>query len=539
MSKDAFEAATIISRGGWDSNRNWLEINETNPGMAAELINFEPSLYGGYRRINGFTTLESTDSGFVDSAGAEGKILGVAFFKGDIIAMRKQQSGATYELYKLVSNSSLLKYTTGLTLNSSGVNRVRSGTFNFDGKETIVFADGVNNAYMFNGTNWARINPAASGANFANAGGPQALAAPTIVTEFEGHLFMAGENGNSHIVAHSSPNSEYNWTSAGGAGQINSGMPGINMIKVFRENLFVFSKEKIKKIYVDSTTFVIDNVTEKVGCLAGCSVVEINGDLVFLSEDGFRPISATERIGDVEIATISKSIQGDLKGLIKTYAGTDIIAVEVPSKSQFRCFFTPSSVEDDQAKAILGALVDAGSPNVRWEWTTIRGIKISCAAHGHSGAIGEEYVVHGTHDGKVMIQESGNSFNGVNIQAKYTTPYIDFQQPAIRKTLHEIMLFTRPEGDLRVNMALKFDWGISDRINPTPGYNFSGEATGDVYGIAIYGTDTYGGGDAAPVVYTNVQGSCKSFSLVFSSDDTNAPYTIQGFVVKYKTHGYA
>lgn len=538
MSKDVFETATIICKGGWDSNRNWLEINQTNPGMGAELINFEPSLSGGYRRINGFTVLESTDSGAVDPTGAEGKILGVAIFKGEIIAARKQQGSSTYALYKWVAAASWSKYTTGLTLNSAGVNRVRYCTFNFNGKETIAFADGVNNAYMFDGTTWTRINPAGTGADYANAGGAQALAAPSIVTEFEGHLFMAGDPTYSHVVAHSSPKEEFKWTSAGGAGQLNSGTPGINMIKPFRENLYVFSREKIKKVLVDNTAFVVKNVSEKVGCLAGCSVVELNGDLVFLSEDGFRPISATERIGDVEIATISKNIQYDVIQLINEFAGTDVISVEVPSKSQFRCFFTPSSVPEAQARGILGGLVNAGSPEVRWEWTQLRGIKISSATHGHAGPLNTEYVVHGTHDGKVMKQETGNSFNGANIQAVYQTPYIDFQQPILRKTLHEATIFTRPEGSINLNLGVKFDWGIANRINPTPDYTFSAFPTGDIYGVAVFGTDTYGGTEIEPVVSTNLQGSCKSFSLVFASDDTNDPYTIQGFVIKFKIHGY-
>lgn len=542
MSKDQlqeFESIPIISRGGWDSNNNWLEINQVNPGMASSLINFEPSLFGGYRRINGFEYLEDTDTGYVDSAGAEGKILGVAFYKGDIIAARKQQSGATYELYKWVANSTWSKYTTGLTLVSTGVNRVRYATFNFEGVETIIFADGVNNAYMYNNSTWTKIDPADTGLDYANAGGLQALAAPSNVWEFENHVFMSGDSSYPHIVAHSAPYAPYDWLVANGAGQINTGLIAVNMIRPFRENLYVFSREKIKRIYVENTSFAIKNVTEKVGCLAGCSVVELNGDLVFLSEDGFRPVSATERIGDVEIATISKPIQNDVKNLIKEYAGTDIIAVEVPSKSQFRCFFTPSSVTDNQAIGILGGLVDAGSPNVRWEWAKLKGIKISCAAHGHSGATNEEYIIHGTHDGKVMRQEVGNSFNGENIRAQYVTPYIDFQTPGIRKTVHEIMLFTKPEGAVTINCSLSFDWNSYIAINPSPGYEFETiGGSGDVYGTAIYGTATYGSNSITPVMVTNMQGSGKSFQLGFSTDDTSAPYTIQGFVTKYKNHGY-
>jgi len=38
-------------------------------------------------------------------------------------------------------------------------------------------------------------------------------------------------------------------------------------------------------------------------------VVEFGGDLLFLGPDGIRPISGTDKIGDVELATVSKEIQ--------------------------------------------------------------------------------------------------------------------------------------------------------------------------------------------------------------------------------------
>ena len=47
--------------------------------------------------------------------------------------------------------------------------------------------------------------------------------------------------------------------------------------------------------------FVIDQVTTNVGCIARDSVLEIGGDLMFLAPDGFRPVSGTSRIGDVEL----------------------------------------------------------------------------------------------------------------------------------------------------------------------------------------------------------------------------------------------
>jgi len=58
--------------------------------------------------------------------------------------------------------------------------------------------------------------------------------------------------------------------------------------------------------------------------LASDSVIEIGGDLLFLSQDGLRPVTGTDKIGDVNLETVSKDIQSvftdivfdvDLEGL--------------------------------------------------------------------------------------------------------------------------------------------------------------------------------------------------------------------------------
>jgi len=41
--------------GGLDTNRDVLSQGEIAPGTASQLINYEPSIFGGYRRINGYS----------------------------------------------------------------------------------------------------------------------------------------------------------------------------------------------------------------------------------------------------------------------------------------------------------------------------------------------------------------------------------------------------------------------------------------------------------------------------------------------------
>ena len=46
---EQLQSFKVICEGGLNSNNNYLELSERFPGSATELLNFEPSLFGGYR----------------------------------------------------------------------------------------------------------------------------------------------------------------------------------------------------------------------------------------------------------------------------------------------------------------------------------------------------------------------------------------------------------------------------------------------------------------------------------------------------------
>ena len=56
---DQIENLKIICAGGLNSNENHLDLSDNEPGVATRLVNFEPSLFGGYRRISGYELYNS------------------------------------------------------------------------------------------------------------------------------------------------------------------------------------------------------------------------------------------------------------------------------------------------------------------------------------------------------------------------------------------------------------------------------------------------------------------------------------------------
>lgn len=541
---DEIQSYKVVCSGGLNANENHLFLSEAASGSATRLVNFEPSLYGGYRRIQGYDYLD-TSFQEVGEGVAEGKVLAVAIYKNEhignpyIIAARKDTGANTYSFYKYVELVGWQAMTTGLTLNytSAGrtVDKIRHAQFDWGDGSTICFVDGVNNAILFDGLNWKQLSSTNTGGS-ASPGGPQVVNAPSLVDVFENHLFLGGDLGSRAVLCHSAPQDPYTFTTAAGAGQI---IPGFNIVqfKPFRDDLFVFGTNAIKKVSPDTTAgFVIDQVTSNVGCIARDSVQEIGGDLMFLAPDGFRPVAGTSRIGDVELETVSKAIQVRLVDMIANYDMDTINGVVIRSKSQVRYFVGDDTVNPQDSYGIIGGLADqAGSIN--WEFGELTGIRASCTTSDYIGRT--EYVLHGDYDGKVYRQEIGTNFAGRDILAVYATPYLDFGDTEIRKVMRKVNTFIRAEGPVEFYLSMSYDWGDYNTARPSP---YSQESKGGPVqyagrNIEYNGANILYGGSSKPIMTSDIQGSGYSARATLVTVGQSEPYSIQGIVFEFSIAG--
>ncbi len=555
---DQITSYKLISSGGLNSNENHLDLSDNAPGSATRLVNYEPSLFGGYRRIEGYGEYDS-DYGEVTVAGqstGQGKVLGLAIFKDDvtnstkIIAARQDAGGSNYSFYHYTAYIGWRKYTLDysvtrpMTLNGRTVSKLRHVSFNFGAGNKIVFVDGVNPAIVFDGSNWEELKSTNSGGFTAGGtntgGGPQCIDAPSLVDVFQNTLFLAGDTAFGATLAHSAPASTtdtdgfYDFTS--GAGQIAVGFDTIQ-IKPFRDDLFVFGTNGIKKITLDAAnTFVTDQVTANVGCVARDSVLEIGGDLMFLSPDGFRPVAGTSRIGDVELETVSKPIQATLVDIIANEDMDTLNGVVIRSKSQIRYFIGDDSISASDSIGIIGGLTNSTGA-ISWEFGELLGIRASCTTSGYVGTT--ENILHGDYDGRVYKQEFGTSFNGGDIISIYATPYLDFGETEQRKTMRKINTFIRAEGPLEMLLSMTYDWG--DGATSTPA-TYSQASTGAPtrYGgrnINYNATNVLYGGSSKPIMTSDIQGSGFSAQATFVTIGQTEPFSIQGMVFEFTTAG--
>lgn len=544
---DQIQSARIVAKGGMNSNQNHLMLSTEYPGAAVRLLNYETSFHGGYRRINGYTPYDPNFpevDGYNVGDTAFGAILGVVGFENyqtgnnEIIAVRqKEESEAFLRFYRYDAGLGWWRYVIPLAISEYPTNevvRARFVTYNDGVLNYLVTAAGPNPLLVFDGVDWGGITSGGAGTGISDAGGDAALDEASIVASFKNYLFAAHDG----LVAYSAPGDPFNWTAAAGAGQIPVGFIVQNM-HPWRDELYVFGENKIKKIVPvldgTDTSFVLQDVTNNIGCIAPDSVMEIASNLIFLAPDGIRPVAGTERNNDVELSLISENIQYLVNKFLETNAPLGVVGVPIKQKTQFRYFFSDQNTEQADSRGLLGCF-SANDPQRGWEFGETLGIRASCAWSGYLGGV--EYVLHGDFNGKVYRQELGSDFDGEDITAIYTTPYLDFGDTQIRKTLRQITSFIRAEGNLEFNLGVRYDWRRSEAINPT---DYQEEFTGGAsqYGGSgvVYGTGSQYASVAQPVIDTNIEGSGRSVQLSYVSTGTWSPYTIQGFVIDFTVRG--
>lgn len=176
--------------GGLITNQDPLTQASQLPGSAIRMINYEPALQGGYRRISGYTNDYGTVPGETDTP-----VLGVAVFNqlnDGIFACRKPASGNNYFHYWDDGTSDWVTPTTAGSPTMTGVSKVRFAKVNW-GVAKLVMVDGVNPAATWDGTTYAQIT------------GGSSPSAPSFCESFASHLFLAGDPSDTNMLYFSAP----------------------------------------------------------------------------------------------------------------------------------------------------------------------------------------------------------------------------------------------------------------------------------------------------------------------------------------------
>ena len=483
---------TVACEGGLVSASNQIDLLR-RPGVATELENFEVSIEGGYRRINGFTKFGGSSA--VQPTGGSTTILGVFPYADGVIVT------AGTNIY--FSNTG----TSWVQINRSSVSSSGDNYSTFTGRSTltrtsqgqcqfalfegathnygqVIISDGVNKPYLFRMEGTGAITDRTFFAEEITVTGTKGV---KYVTVHDKHLIAAGVEDNLSTIFYSATLDPTSFSGTGSGSIVLEDQ--IEGIKGFRNELFIFCTNSIFKLINinDSSNVAIVPVTKNVGCLSGYSIQEIGGDLLFLAPDGIRTVAGTARIGDIELGTVSKAIQPELNVLAQSIDDFRITSIVIREKSQYRLFYTNLSAAASAQKGIIGTLRQNG-----FEWSETKGLEVTEIGSGFDSNGIEKYY-HGNNTGYVYVHDSGNDFDGTAILARYATP--------------------------------NYDYGDLGTINPPSEFN-----------SAVFGTNVFGG-TASPMIRVPLQGSGTSNNFTVISNDTKSPYKINGLYVDYIPSG--
>lgn len=319
---------------------------------------------------------------------------------------------------------------------------------------------------------------------------------------------------------------------ANGAGVINVGGQ-ITGLVVFREILIIFTERTINQLTGNTLAdFTLLPITRNVGCVAPDTIQEIGGDIMFLGPEGLRLLSATDKIGDLNIGVVSKQIQDEMTSLIQ--ASSSFSSVVIKQKSQYRLFGYNATVTNSSAKGVLGTQM-TGDNTSAIAWGELIGIKARVADSNYKEQT--ETIVFANDDGYVYQMESGNSFDGSNIVASFATPYVPINDPRVRKTFYKMFLYTDPQGSVTTSVNLKYDFDDFGSIQPSTILLSNDAGSVGFYGssAATYGTTVYGT-KLKKLFQTQVIGSGFTVSLQFVSDSQDPPFSLDAATLEYSTH---
>jgi len=410
------------------------------------------------------------------------------------------------------------------TSTSTNTNKVRYASFNFTQEDKTIFVDGKSFPMIYNASGNTTVN--LSGANSSDIQGAE------IVAVFKNHAFYS----KGSKIFFTAPNTVDDFATSNGAGTINVGFNITGMIG-FREQLIIFTTDTIKKLVGNtSSDFKLEPITDRIGCINPDSIQEFGGDVAYLSPDGIRLLSATDRIGDFALDIASDPIYKDANEFI---AQTDTFcSVLVRGKSQYRLFAYVPTVQSASATGLIATkFIAQGGSGIAW--STTKGLKVNVADSTYSGA--QETIMFGNDDGFCYVMDSGTSFDGASIESIYESPFMPITDPQLRKTMYKLTLYAQPTGTMNLSLSIKLDFDsandpgiVQPAVIPVTSTS-SGSISLFGSSSSVYGSSSVTYGGVLDQIYKeNVIGSFKTFSMRITDNSINPTFTLDTAVLEYR-----
>lgn len=553
----AWQTFPIEFQGGLISNMSGLQHGLNAVGSATTLQNFEPSRKGGYTKVLGFEKFSSL------TVPGTGEIRALKVLSRSKVIAARQLTQAAITTYgttnsnplnlsvdpqtKLLSTDAgkLGYYILDLdeatpqwkflwkTIERPTVNtRVRHAEVEEANGTAVIFTDGLAQPIIYNrGLNLSfKDKMGGLGNSLSSQWGS------SDVVIFKNTAFFA--NGSNLIFT--APSTVTEFAVANGAGTINVNY-NITGLIVFREQLIIFTDSTIKRLVGSSAAdFALAPITEKIGCIDGRTIQEFGGDIMYLSSDGLRLLSATDRIGDFALDVASDTIFKTAEDFLDV-TNTVFESFVIRGKSQYRIVGYKDGYSSSVAEGLIATKYSSqGSQGIAW--STTKGIKAYIVDGTYENE--RETILFANDDGYIYKLESGVSFDGSNIEAIYQSPNLPLTDPQIRKTIYKLALYIQANGKMTLDVSLKYDFeqlldstsnsSYGTPIQPDPVQVSSGGSKAFFYGgsNSVYGTAEYV--NVLDTVYSsNVVGSCRTVAIKVENNSQDPTFTLDAAILEF------
>ncbi len=528
------QTSLVKLQGGLDTISDRLSLFQT-PGKTVKMVNFEGGIRGGYRRISGYTkygTLSPDGVGTLKVLGARSYFNGCVAFQGGNVYF--SQTGASWLQVNKDTGDTFVDAATlaglgALPRNTDATEHYRIVELHNGTEEEIYFVDTIGTNPI--GRLVLRDNSGTTEYKYQHASetdwGVGNERFPTTIEVHSERLVVSGDPLFKNELYYSDLLQPFDFI---GGGVINIA-DEIVWAETFRENLIIFGSGSIRAVagLGDPSLQNIEPITTKIGCVAGGSVQEVAGGLIFLAPDGLRTIAATQRLDDFELGTLTTTIQDEILNIIDGLDTAFISSVTIRSRNQYRLF---SHKPGNITIGVGGVIREGGA----LEWNLFNNFPIY-DVHGTRDNDNMEVIYQSINDAFVYQHDSGSTFDGVNITAYFQTPEMVMGDPNFRKSLSTVEVYTDLEGPVDYSFKILYDEDLQN--SPSPGlYNLDTTQPIAVYEISEYNDPLaiYDAGNAR-INRVSVQGSGRFISLIFQSRGDSAPFTIQSLNISYFVNG--
>lgn len=365
----------------------------------------------------------------------------------------------------------------------------------------MYFANGVDNAFEWNGTVLAPIHTGQSGGSTAfsvdylhndqgwdevtpvhvdyeilAANGDQIVMsasfdAPSFIAHYKNHLFLGFTSGTLINSSLGEP-LEYNTTT--GAGEIAFGEQITGLLSAANTSLVIFAQKRIDYLTgTDSTSFLLNPLTDTSG--AKQFTAQMMDEPMFLDDAGVRRLSASAAFGDWRLGTVTAPVERLIRQ--KFAANVQPVAsMRIRAKDQYRLFWSDGS----------GITVYIGRKQPETLPFKIP-VQVYCACAGEVDSGTGDRLFIGCEDGFIYEMNRGTSFDGSAIDSYIRLPFNSAGAPQYHTRWMKVTFEIETPDTL--NMGIRYDVDYTKVIS-----NNSEQALVDAPvdgGSAIISTELY------------------------------------------------